>query len=364
MTENPSSSVTAEQALTKARAALRSKNNSEAIHWANKALKLNPSLEEAWLILAAFAPPRESLRFLRMALRINPQSERAKQGYLWAKQRLREEISQDHPLPIHTPEQSFPFPENTSTDNANKQTTASVTPEKKKRKKGWLFWVIPAALIIAALFLISAVFLFVPQVETVFARQPLSARPEEAIFKATITPTATPTNTPTFTPTATATPTQTPTPTATNTPTVTPTPTLSPTNTRIPSINGIEIPEEVEADTRWIDVDLSEQTIYAYEGNTLIQSFLVSTGTSAHPTVTGQFHVYVKYRYTDMSGPGYYLPDVPFTMYFYQGYGIHGTYWHNNFGTPMSHGCVNLRTDEAEWIYNWASVGTLVNIHY
>jgi lipoprotein-anchoring transpeptidase ErfK/SrfK len=64
-----------------------------------------------------------------------------------------------------------------------------------------------------------------------------------------------------------------------------------------------------------------------------------------------------------MSGPGYYLPGVPYTMYFYKGYGLHGTYWHSNFGTPMSHGCVNLKTEDAGWLYNWASIGTIVNIH-
>ena len=115
---------------------------------------------------------------------------------------------------------------------------------------------------------------------------------------------------------------------------------------------------------RWIDVNLSQQMVYAYEGNTVVNSFLVSTGTWEHPTVTGQYHIYVKYRYTDMTGPGYYLPNVPYTMYFYQGYGLHGTYWHHNFGTPMSHGCVNLETNDAAWLYNWASVGTLVNVHY
>jgi lipoprotein-anchoring transpeptidase ErfK/SrfK len=47
-------------------------------------------------------------------------------------------------------------------------------------------------------------------------------------------------------------------------------------------------------------------------------------------------------------------------MYFYQGYALHGTYWHNNFGTPMSHGCVNMPTPEAEWAFNWASIGTPV----
>ena len=80
---------------------------------------------------------------------------------------------------------------------------------------------------------------------------------------------------------------------------------------------------------------------------------MVSTGTWQHPTVTGQFKVYVKYRYADMSGPGYYLADVPYVMYFYQGYGIHGTYWHNNFGHPMSHGCVNMSITDAMWAFKW-----------
>jgi hypothetical protein len=119
----------------------------------------------------------------------------------------------------------------------------------------------------------------------------------------------------------------------------------------------------VEAPTKWFDVDLSEQRLRAYEGNTIVRTTLVSTGTAEHPTPTGQFRIYIKLRYDDMSGPGYYLPDVPFVMYFYQGYAIHGTYWHSNFGYPMSHGCVNLATAEAEWAYNWAPLGTLVNIH-
>lgn len=116
--------------------------------------------------------------------------------------------------------------------------------------------------------------------------------------------------------------------------------------------------------TRWIDVDLTNQRVYAYEGDTVVNSFIVSTGTWLTPTVTGEFKVYVKYRSNKMSGPGYYLPDVPYIMYFHGSYGLHGTYWHNNFGTPMSHGCVNLTIDDAGWLYNWASVGTVVNVHY
>ena len=82
------------------------------------------------------------------------------------------------------------------------------------------------------------------------------------------------------------------------------------------------------------------------------------------PTVTGTYYVYIKLLYDDMTGPGYYLPDVPYVMYFYSGYGIHGTYWHSNFGYPMSHGCVNMETSQAGWLYNWAFVGIPINVHY
>jgi lipoprotein-anchoring transpeptidase ErfK/SrfK len=95
-----------------------------------------------------------------------------------------------------------------------------------------------------------------------------------------------------------------------------------------------------------------------------VRQIVVSTGLPGTPTVVGQFRIYVKYESTLMTGDDYYLPNVPYTMYFYKGYGLHGTYWHNNFGRPMSHGCVNLPTPEAEWLYGFASVGTLVNIHY
>lgn len=111
-----------------------------------------------------------------------------------------------------------------------------------------------------------------------------------------------------------------------------------------------------------IVVSTGDQRIYAYENGQLVHSYLVSTGLPDSPTVHGDFRIYVKYLRTDMSGPGYYLPDVPYTMYFYEGYGLHGTYWHNSFGRPMSHGCVNLPTDQAQWFYNWAEIGTPVRV--
>jgi lipoprotein-anchoring transpeptidase ErfK/SrfK len=114
---------------------------------------------------------------------------------------------------------------------------------------------------------------------------------------------------------------------------------------------------------RWIDVDLTRQTVTAYEGAAPVRTVTVSTGLPATPTPVGQFRIWVKFRYDDMEGPGYYLRDVPYTMYFHGGYGLHGTYWHSNFGHPMSHGCVNLPAPEAEWLFHWAEVGTLVNVH-
>jgi len=111
-----------------------------------------------------------------------------------------------------------------------------------------------------------------------------------------------------------------------------------------------------------IVVSTGEQRIYAYENGQLVRSHLTSTGRPETPTVLGDYKIYVKHVATDMSGPDYYLPAVPYTMYFYQGYGIHGTYWHNSFGRPMSHGCVNLPTEEAKWFFEWAEVGTPVRV--
>jgi len=169
----------------------------------------------------------------------------------------------------------------------------------------------------------------------------------------TPTPTDTPTPTATFTPTSTPTPTDTPTPTATHTPS--PTPTYTPTPTKVPA-------DQSESE-KWIEVDLSDQQLYAHLGQETVFTAVVSTGTWQHPTVTGRFKVYVKYQAVRMRGPDYDLPNVPWTMYFHQGYAIHGTYWHNNFGTPMSHGCVNMKISEARWLYNWTPKGTLVVVH-
>lgn len=109
-----------------------------------------------------------------------------------------------------------------------------------------------------------------------------------------------------------------------------------------------------------IVVVLFLQRVYAYEEGKQIREFVVSTGLPKTPTVLGKYSVYLKYPLARMRGDGYDLKDVPWTMYFYGDYGIHGTYWHSNFGVPMSHGCVNMETSDAEWLYNWSPMGTKV----
>lgn len=120
---------------------------------------------------------------------------------------------------------------------------------------------------------------------------------------------------------------------------------------------------------KWIDVNVTAQLVTAYEGSTPVKTVLTSTGVPRTPTVLGTFKIYSKVALQAMSGGSqaagdyYYLPNVPNIMYFYQGYALHGTYWHSNFGHPMSRGCVNLTLADAKWFYNWASVGTIVVAH-
>jgi hypothetical protein len=104
---------------------------------------------------------------------------------------------------------------------------------------------------------------------------------------------------------------------------------------------------------KWIEVDLSQQTVTAWEGDNPVRRFPISSGTASYPTVTGNFHIYRKMTALDMRGPGYYLPNVPWVMLFFEGYALHGAYWHFSFGTPISHGCVNMTIPDAAWLFQW-----------
>jgi len=114
---------------------------------------------------------------------------------------------------------------------------------------------------------------------------------------------------------------------------------------------------------KWIEVVLSEQRLNAWQDGSIVMSTPISTGTRRTPTPRGTFKIYTKYSRARMSGQGYDVPNVPYVMYFKGAYGLHGTYWHNNFGRPMSHGCVNLPTSTAAWLFQWAPKGTVVVVH-
>jgi L,D-transpeptidase catalytic domain len=121
---------------------------------------------------------------------------------------------------------------------------------------------------------------------------------------------------------------------------------------------------------RHIDVDLSAQQLIAYEGDTPVFHAPVATGKDGFNTPTGSFAIYSKYPMQSMTGSAagetWYVPDIPWVQYVVGGVALHGTYWHDQWGTGtrMSHGCINLNIDDAEWLYEWADVGTQVDIHY
>lgn len=154
------------------------------------------------------------------------------------------------------------------------------------------------------------------------------------------------------------------------------------------SANPNPIGDPYASGRKWIEVSISQQTLWAYQGETLITTTLVSTGVEPNHTEQGRFHVRYKLEETDMAGTTnvdgevvetgqsaaddadgssqipYVVEDVPNVMYFdMDAEALHGAYWHNNFGTPMSHGCVNLPLDFAAFLYGWAPLGTLVWVH-
>lgn len=378
------------------REALRRGDQAEARRWAEQAARLAPELEDSWLLMAAVSSPRASLAYAQRALAINPQSQRAQKAAEWARSRPgAESPSAVAPAPSVVP-------------GASSKKNKSEAPKTSKRRS-LLFSILLIGLtclvvVFAAWFVSksSALAAIVRNVnETVPTRTPESyfavadvAKPTYTpawMFTPSLTPTLTYTVTPSITPTPEFTttpalrspapagsevegPLSTETPLPTDTPGVmevailadTPTPIASPTSAYIAPTQQAYVPPSSSGGNgaHWIDINLSTQQLFAYEGDTIVRTFLVSTGVSSTPTVTGKYKVYARYLYARMRGPGYDLPNVPYTMYFYKSYGIHGTYWHNNFGTPMSHGCVNMSIPDSEWVYNWSTFGTVVNIHY
>lgn len=121
-------------------------------------------------------------------------------------------------------------------------------------------------------------------------------------------------------------------------------------------------PQEVAPGEKWIEVDIFEQTIAAYEGERMVYATLISSGRSSTATPPGIYRLWAKIREGKMSNPDvedgspayYYIEDVPWTLYFHEGYSIHAAFWHDAFGFTRSHGCVNLAPRDAHWFFDWS----------
>ena len=401
---NPNN-IQAHDHIVNAREALRRGDKGTARMLGEQAALLAPGMEDAWLILAASDPnPEDAFAYASKALKINPQSTRARKAVEWAegvvlsarqgvsKERLNQTqagreaaVTKSHVEPIPVPVRLPPA----------RREVAQTAP--KSNRRAWLYgstfgllicivlgfaaWSAAASPALASILegapvptqenLWAQVDVAKPSVTPIdpgtFAQAgdtptPVIVVPETGAESPTFTPTVVPTDVPPLAPAATETPAVLAMDVVADTPV---SESIAPTNApAAPAVPPAASGSTTTGGVRWIDVDLTNQMVYAYEGDTVVNSFVVSTGTWMTPTVTGKYKIWIKLKKTSMSGPGYYLPDVPYVMYFYKGYGLHGTYWHNNFGTPMSHGCVNLSIPDAEWLYNWAFEGTVVNVHY
>ena len=349
--------------LKQAHKAIQDGQKGQARQLLQESIRQNPQDYRAWLWLASVSTsPQASLEYVRRAEMLKPHSPIVKKARAWAENRA--EAS-----PVETEE------------------TAVLPPTTATTSHQWSQTIMPAGLF---LFLFIALIVggllawtwwvnpsYPPVSAAALAEQQGEVRAAAAANTTTtepILPSATPTSTPISVPAKSlvaASDDPRPTWTLTPTPTNTPIPTDTPPPTYVSASGGNDLrgrPLGVAADERWIDVNLSSQILVAYEGNEPIFETYISSGTYEHPTVTGQFRIWLKYEAQTMDGSllgyDYYLENVPYVMYFYNDYALHGTFWHNNFGTPMSHGCVNMETSDAQWVFSWAGIGTVVNVHY
>jgi len=305
--------------LAEARAAVKRGDKEGALIAAKRALDEDSTSLDAILLAASLCEPKESLAYSKQAIQLFPENDRARKCLAWAEQRINQDQSKSKTTNPRIKDKNS----NTTTRDFNRGIVAGLI----------------------TFFLVGLCFftwLGFPQITITLGAPPLSAQVNTPTPFQYFFPTSTPTSIPT--------------------PTIQPQPTAE--NVGSYYAHSWDIQTTMNGtDKFWIEVDLSEQMLIAWQGDNSLASFSVSTGTSSYPTVTGSYKVYAKYDKYTMVGPGYNLPDVPYSLFFHKGYSIHGTYWHNNFGTPMSHGCVNMTISDAAWIYDNASIGTVVFVH-
>jgi len=135
--------------------------------------------------------------------------------------------------------------------------------------------------------------------------------------------------------------------------------------------NGAEkLPYQAAPGEKWVDLNLSNKTVTAYEGATVVHGPVsIVDGGAATPTVTGTYKVYLQYESQTMrglepNGDEYVAENVPWVSYFYESFAFHGAGWRSSFGYSGSHGCINMPVPEAQWLYNWLDTNTVVQSHY
>lgn len=356
----------AENAVQNALKELRLGKKQAARSWVQRAIKMAPELEDPWLILAAVAEPRASLEYLKEALKINPGSPRARQGLLEVQQKL-EKISKVHP-PKTIRQDSIEV--RNRPEKPGKAPLPQPPPKKpnkktRKTKLGWLGLFSITGMIIVAIVVLTFI---TSQSGIVKASEAVTSEQKIIVLQsmATSTSTVTETPAPTDTPTATPLPTDTPPPTPTDTP--------APTATSSPIPVVVDQPPQaapaVSFGGKRIVVYISQQHLYAYQGDTLVYSFIVSTGAN-NATRIGTFSILDKLPDAWSDPWGFWMPD--WMGIYWVGYTENGFHalpvltngnviWGNGLGTPISHGCVVLSTENARLLYNWATIGTRVEI--
>jgi lipoprotein-anchoring transpeptidase ErfK/SrfK len=331
---NPNYQI-ASQYVAQARTALQRGDRETARQLSSQAVRIVPDLEDAWLLLAfSAASPGDAVTYGKWALHYHPNSLRARQclqwAFDWAKQtpaaRDVASLGSSHAATIVTPA----------------PVSQPIYKGKTNRRSQWMSLILLAGFGCMIVGILGFFALATPALASIIQSTTLPLPTEKVHWASMVI--SKPTGIP-----------------STPVPMIEP-PAIPTEQPEVPPPTSE--PSDPMSDGRWIDVNLSEQRAYAYEGDIIVNSFVVSTGLPDTPTVTGDFQIYVKVPMQDMSGPGYYLPDVPWVMFFYDEYGFHGTYWHSNFGNPMSRGCVNMTIEDARWLYDWASVGTRVSVHY
>ena len=371
----------AKEAIRRSRIALRKGDKDSARLWAEKAATLAPKIEEPWLLLAAVSRPQLSLRYLERAQAINPKSERVRKGFIWVNKRISQGVGKTQPnLAVKTRIPSRKIPQQDKVmrrvggilgtpiqEIKDTQPIKATSSSQKPR-----FWRQSLPAFLMTVIVVSVVWALFPSVSSFaasFNAAPTATLSQEHwaqadISKPTYTPSPTATYTPTLTPTLTSTPTFTPVPTETPIPTKKP----SPANTAIPAPQQGPVP----SGNKYVLVDISDQHLYAYQGDTLIYSFIASTGMN-NATATGHFSVLNKIPNAYGSTWDIWMPN--WLGIYWAGTlqnGIHALpimssgarLWAGYLGSPISYGCVVLGAWEAQQLYNWVNVGTPVDIRW